>query len=162
MGNEQQRRSSLTELPDPLEALMNEVRIADRKRFVNDKHIRTKGRGYTECHAHLHTTGVGSYRFIKVGSDLGEFLDRREGPFDLINRIPHEPSRMPGILATSQFDIEPHAKLKNRGHSTLKMNRPLGRTSRTGNHFQKGALTRAVLTDDPNRLSWAYRETDIP
>ena len=88
MRNDQQSRTGFPEVADAVEALVLEVRIADRERFVDDQDVGPHCGGDAEGQAHLHAARVHPHRLVDVLADLGEGLDLGHQRGDLVDGEP--------------------------------------------------------------------------
>src|SRR5690606_4836732 len=77
MRDDQEGSAGLAELTDTVKALVLEIGVTHRERFINDEYVGPAARGYTECQSHLHAAGVGAHRLIHVLPDLGKTFNRR-------------------------------------------------------------------------------------
>ena len=94
MRHEQQCGSLLFELPNASEALMLEIGVTYRERFVDDQHFRPKSCRHREGNPHLHAARVGTQGLIKVFADLRKGFDLGHGVRHFISGNAHQSGRV--------------------------------------------------------------------
>ncbi len=162
VGNDQQRGAGVAVFADALEALVDEVGVAHRQRFVDDQQVRPHRGGDAEGHAHLHAAGIGAHRLVEVLTDLGEALDVGHQPRDRGLVVAHQAGGVEGVLAAGQVRVEAHAQLEDRRDPAARSHAALGRARGAGDQLQQRALAGAVLADDAHALAGVDAEVHVP
>ena len=75
MRNKDERRTVLSEAPNPIDAFMFEIGIADRERFIDNQNIRSLRGRDAESQPHDHSARIGAQRHIDVVADFGKRFD---------------------------------------------------------------------------------------
>ena len=113
--DQQQCRAQLAEVADTVEALVLEVGIAYRQRFVHDEDVRATGCGHAECQSHLHAAGIHAHRLVDIVADLGEGFDLRHQVSISSTRMPSNWPAMYAFWRPVNSGMEAHAQLQQCG-----------------------------------------------
>ena len=160
MAGEQQRRSTIQHRAHAPHALCLEPGIANRQGFVDDQDIRSDMRGNREGKTDIHAAGVGLYRLIDIGSDIGKSHDVVQPLGDLLFGETHNRGVDHRILAPGKLGIEPCPQFEQCGDSPVDAKIAASRLHGPGQHLQQGGLAGAVGADDAQRFAARQLETD--
>ena len=160
VGDEEDRGPRLLELLDPPDALVLEIRVADRECLVEDQDLGASRGRHREGEAHAHAGRVGPDGLIDVLADLRERLDLRHQAGDLPHREPHELARHHHVLAAAEVRMKAHPQLEQGRHAAPELHLPLGRLGRPREDLEQRALPGAVQADDAHRLPRRDPERD--
>ena len=132
------------------QALLLELRVADRQHLVHDQHLGLEMRRHRKREPHLHAARVAFDGSIEKLADVGESHDLIELLLDL--RPPHaeDGTAHVHVFAAGELGMESGARLEERADSTLDPHPAFRRGDDAGQDLEQGALARAVSADDPD------------
>ena len=161
VGDDEQRGALLAELADAVEALVLEIGVAHRERFVDDQYIRAVRGGDAEGQAHLHAAGVHAHRLVDIVADFGKGFDFRHQAGDFFDAVAEQLPGHEGVLPAGEIGVEAHAEFEQRSHAAGDVHAAGGGLGGAGDHLEQGALAGAVDADDADRLAGVDGEVDV-
>ena len=139
-----------------------EVDVPHRQSLVHQQDLGIEIDGDGKGQAHVHAAGIGLDGLVDKAADLGEALDLRHFPLDLLAAQTHDGGIQEGVLAAGELGIEAGPKLQQGRHPSAQSHAAGGRGHGSGDDLQQGALARAVLAHDAEGGALFDLEADFP
>src|SRR5258706_13476125 len=131
------------------------------KRLVDDQDIWAERRGGSKGDAHLHSTGIGADRLIKVLAYVSEDLNILDLCLDIGTLVPLETANMQNVLSSSQLGIESHSEFQDGMNPPRATDGPFGRAQRSSYHLEQRTFPRSVSANNPQRFAAPHFKTHI-
>jgi len=161
MRDQQQGGALLAEFTDAVEALVLEVGIPHRQRFIDNQHIRAVRGSHAEGQPHLHAAGVHPHRLVDVVADLGKGFDLGHEAADVLDTVTEQLPGHEGILPTGKIGVEAHTQFEQGGDPAGDVDVAGGGLGGAGDHLEQRALAGTIDADDADRLTGFDSEVDI-
>ena len=153
VGDQNNRLLVALRLKEIVLALLLESFIAHGKHLIKNEDVALRFNCHRECQTHLHTAGVVLQLLFHEVAEFGELHDVVIHGINLVVGETKHGTIEIYVLAASQFRIESNTQL-NEGHEfAVHLDCACIRRVNLGNQFQQSGFTRAVLTDNAEKLT---------
>ena len=161
VGDEDDRRPSLPELEQVVEAFPLEFLVADGDDLIDDQDLRVERHGDREPETNEHPARVDLDRRIDEFADPREVDDPVHRGVDLPPGHAQDGAVEPDVLASRQLPVEPGSELEQCRDATTDHDAPARGSVDPGQHLQGGRLPRAVVTDQAEGAAAFDRERGV-
>src|ERR1035437_3436672 len=153
--------TALAQLEHVVEALALELLIAHGDDLVDDEDLGVDSDGDRETETHVHAAGVDLDGGVDELPDVCEVNDLLHRLLDLALAQPQDRSVQVDVLASRELTVESCAELEQVRNAPVGDHRAGRRTMHAGEQLEHGRLSRAVVSDQPERGPAGNVEGDV-